>query len=70
MYSVQKCVRYGINQFNTMLYCDSIYYAYHSDIPAIVSVGQKLIEGQPLGGAPRDRAEIYQDVTIGQHRFA
>jgi len=43
---------------------------YHSDIPAIVSVVQKLIVGQPLGGAPRDRAEIYQDVAIGQHRFA
>jgi len=41
----------------------------HSDVPAIVSVGQKLLEGQLLGGAPGDRAEIYQDAAIGQHRF-
>jgi len=53
-----------------MFYCDKMCYAHHSDIPAIVSVGQKLLESQPLGGAPRDRAEIYQDVAIGQHRFA
>lgn len=32
---------------------------HHSDVSAIVSVGQKLLVGQPLGGAPRDRAEIY-----------
>jgi len=37
-----------------------MYYTYHSNIPAIVSVGQKLLIGQPLGGAPGDRAEIYQ----------